>query len=139
MKTVPEIKNDLEELRFGCKLYIQNYITPVIIIWDNRRLCVTEWTEYTDFLGQTWTYTQSFSEKHIEKIIWNPIQRHHLECFMDKKYGRNWRIIGVWWQVNIQIHKESEVMIQAIDYDYRFWLNNQTEEFYKKLYLFLKK
>lgn len=66
---VPEVK----ELKFGCEVFVQNYVMSVTIIEDKRgRAYVPESEEpNTDFLGLANSLVY-FNEKHIIKILGTP-------------------------------------------------------------------
>jgi len=109
-------------LSFWCSIFIQNYITSVVIIWDNRWFTLVEWTEYTDFLWQTWTSTQTFKEKHIKKIIWHPVfiwvllEYHDKEC--DWYLMNSWEVFELfelWKNKKLPIEEQSD---DCIDYVY---------------------
>lgn len=128
--TVESVEKDVKELRLGCNVFIQNCIVSVTIIWDNRGLTLIEWAEYENFLWQLWTSTQSFQEKHITKIIWNPLSLKHLMMYCDEKGIENiwfykkeilllleWKSVWICYEITKELYEqEDKVLLDIINF-----------------------
>ena len=70
---VPEIKKDLEELRFWCE--IERY-------WNIYTLI-----EWKHFIDENWKYQKSQNNVNdfSKTIIWNPIEERHIRMYCDNK------------------------------------------------------
>lgn len=146
-KTIPEIKKDLEELKFWCRLktprgeivkfsHTIKHEAGVRTVKDTDGTTfetkTNAWTNYICIKEDGWIYQYwLFGE---DKIIWNPIEERHLRIFCEES--------------GYIMIDEYGVILDASDVDYQpevCELNNkkafseQSESFYKKLYLFLKK
>ena len=144
IKTVPEIKKDLEELKFGCEVklgvvwgwyWIDNITTRIIrrCEWLKWEVYNVEWNPYC----LVYVKHSSFPEdpSMIKEIIWNPLEERHLRMYCEKK-GILWFLwinkIELWIPWN-----ESNALWCRIDNTKSF--NDQTEEVYEKIVEFLTK
>jgi len=144
LKTVPEIKKDLEELRFWCSFKYENQ-------WDNEILTFcsiyedTWWTLTLSFLIPNKERTDeinSFSDDdliNLIKIIWNPIQYHNLEQYCVSKHIKlirqaNWVLKEISWE---SFETETSEIITNLDNIKSF--NNQEDKVYEDLFNYLTK
>ena len=71
-----EANPSIMDLKFGCRVFVQNYIMSVFILEDRRGQTHVEETQYVlDFVGFG-THAESlvqFNEKHITEILGRPI------------------------------------------------------------------
>ena len=117
IKAVPEIV----ELKFGCELFIQNYMASVNLLEDRRGRCwIPENGEpNSDFmaLGGSLTY---FDEKHIKEIIGRDItladvlrtiESEGRTGFAVYQGGQIWlggRYTMLSWNLSLPLHLQSE-------------------------------
>jgi len=132
IKAVPEIV----ELKFGCELFIQNYMASVNLLEDRRGRCwIPENGEpNSDFLalGGSLTY---FDEKHIKEIIGRDITLADVLRAIGDKYGYGrytvdetgniWEMEGwerwlpeehlIEWNLALPLHLQSEEALTFLD------------------------
>lgn len=129
LKTIPEIKDDLEELKFWTILKILD--TNEYDYWIET----PNWEEYillNDNNFIFWMELLNLEEGNFEiKIIWNPIHRHHLEWFCEE----NKIFLSLVWGNLIFNYMFKELRIKLNN---KKSLDEQTEEVYEKIYNFLK-
>ena len=126
IKAVPEIV----ELKFGCELFIQNYMASVNLLEDRRGRCwIPENGEpNSDFLalGGSLTY---FDEKHIKEIIGRDITLAdvlrampvgvYLKTMCEEArvviYDEEGETLGVeWWDLALPLHLQEERVLTLI-------------------------
>jgi len=137
LKTVPEIKESIEELKFGCNFIYEwweySYCT-FFSSWEVNttecRLPILSFDEAYKIKSESKQEIIFFNnlEKAIinrMKIIWQ-IHEWHLRMFLDKNKNKNikidtyWRFYNNIWEVEFQLNNTKDH-------------TNQSEEFYKKL------
>lgn len=135
LRTIPEIKKDLEELRFWTLLDLK---------WNPAKIIYTEW-EFAkiEFLENSFNkristlrvknlYLNEYEKENWYsnslKIIWNPIHRHHLIQY----------ILIMVFSSNVGCFKDIYGKIEIEFLSSSSSLNNQTEEVLGQIYNFLK-
>ena len=128
---VEEVKKDIMELKFWCKLkdlFLGKEDTFVCFIWNIN--CIktvnVRWPHHFDKLEP---FESRFS------ILWNPLDYHHLMMYCHKKM-KGWYVdFQVNWILNCRKWETNWVIIQLELKP----LSKQTEEVYKSILDFLKK
>lgn len=75
---VDEVKKDIMELRFWCKVY---YNWEYRIIYDYKNIA---WKIFIN-IGR-WLSEEYKDNYWIKEIIWNPIEYHHLMMYCESKW-----------------------------------------------------
>jgi len=76
LKTVKEIREDIEELQFGTYVEISNRLTR--IIWEN-----INWT-FAVRITSNWRVVSKRFDRQQFKIIWNPLEERMLRMYCEK-------------------------------------------------------
>ena len=139
LKTVPEIKENIEILRFWTILLNKAYYRIIKVFVDEPEACY--WVQviksYVDDIIMPKNYIWENWEEEFNKdfiVIWQ-VHEWHLRMFFEKKDNRycimdNW----IWWYSNSANRLISEVKI-----DNSKPYMEQSEEFFKKLNDWLEK
>jgi len=128
LKTVPEIKSDLEELRFGCKFINKYKLDEIDIIISEIR-----WWNFHSIIWWNQTHFPHISQ--IDKVIWNPLEERHLRMYCESIF-------------RLLIVSENLIYLRYMDGDgYRTYavceldntksFDNQSEEVYEKIFNYL--
>jgi hypothetical protein len=74
---VPEIKEDLMELKFWSLVVLKNYF------WEKK---INLWIDafYTEF--KVCCIDSMFTRDDVQKIIWNPVQERHLRMYFKEQF-----------------------------------------------------
>ena len=129
LKTIPSVKEDLEELRFWCVLESK-------ISWKIITYC-WETDEYKDkYIMALWKYN-IVSKKLLSryKIIWNPLEERHLRMYCDKKWIS--LIINRFSQLSY-LDNSDNLYKKICTLDNTESFDQQTEEVYEKIVEFLE-
>ena len=122
LKTIPEIKEDIEELREFCKFTLKNK---------------DGWLAVESSDGP-WVFTicwNMFPKEEINEIYWNPLEERHLRIFCKNK-GVFLTILENWL---IDWEKTNEADCNTIcKLNIYKNLDNQNEKVYEKLYYFFR-
>lgn len=122
LKTIPEIKEDLEELRFGCNVF---YNWEYHILYDYKNI----W--WKDYINIGWWLSEEMKNEYwIKEVIWNPLEERHIRIFSENKEVYIC-ITTSWYICWTDIEKPICQIDNSKSFDY------QTEEFYKELFNFL--
>ena len=129
LKTVPEIKKDIEELKWCCeveyvwafKQYWSWIYYLVEIVW-----C---WAE----LYRPWEMSFTVPEEDFE-VIWNPLEERHLRVYCT--YLNKWTYI--WIDSNWVYTLEAWFDKFIVELDNTKSFNDQTDEVYGKIVEFLE-
>ena len=131
LKTIPSVKEDLEELKFWCKIKMEEDWEIWYWRFVNTEFVWKEWDNY--FVNQTnddWSLFDGI-EWSDYTIIWNPLDYHHL---MQYCWDRNIiRDIIITKQYTTIYTKDKKY----IDLDNTKSFEQQTEEVYEKIVNFL--
>ena len=125
LKTVPEIKKDIEELKFWCILEKFDNLWNKRILWR----WYETWTFELQYHFNDWVWHNSYqiSKNLINKIIWQ-VEERHLRMFLkDKSEVRVdiniwWLIFKHWYMSNWWIYLDNSKPYME-----------QSSEFFKKL------
>jgi len=125
-KTIPEIKEDLEELI--------DLKTKVIYYPNKWKSWPYEWI-YWNLYERDDDRFYKFDITELDKIIWNPIEERHLRMYCKKnkiiyQYNNMDWILSLSWMDDVFDREFKE-------YDDTKSFDNQSEHFYKELYNFL--
>lgn len=137
-EAIIKANQDIVKLKFGCLVFIQNFITSVVLIENRDGWCDID-GQIGDMVYVGWTGrgTQCFGKKHIKEIIGRPITLADVLIAINKQGwdepGWNGLSMRPYYPESIQF--ESEGRIVAI-WNLKEPLDNQspeTIEFLKKL------
>ena len=130
LKAVPEIKEDLEELKIWCVVELDLWS------WEDTEYTITDLWEidFEDFriknLDNYW---------HIDNIIWNPIEEYHLRMYLcNKLTDLDQYIFTIYWELQ-EINTDSWEYIRTIFKLENKSFDNQSEEVYEEIFNFLTK
>ena len=122
LKTVPDIKNDLENIKFW---------TEVLLFWAKKRKIIEEYPNVNKIYVTRYNFTSSFSQEEY-KIIWNPLSEHHLRMYcQDKKIN-----IDIVWNGSVLMWGFELICITELD---NKDFDNQSEEVYEKIFNYVNK
>jgi len=116
LKTIDEIKEDLEELKFWCEFISNLNSTTFTYVFETNNRIHSMWC--------------SFNKAQIRRIIWNPLEERHLRMYCENK-----GIDDILFETNWFITERN--VICTLDNTKSF--DNQTEEVYEKIFNFLNK
>jgi hypothetical protein len=126
LKTVPKIKQDLEELRFWT---IIKYNTK--FKWkDTRNYFRYKWEWEWDNENYLPPYKMINNQAFI--IIWNELEERHLRMYCESKNIKYIQYVS--WLIELKIRWEIH---KSISMDNSKSFSNQSEDFYEKLYNYL--
>lgn len=106
LKSVPEIKKDLENIKMWTKIILNDYLWEQTVYWS-------VWPFMYRVLG----IDKDFWLKDIERVVWNPPQERHLKMFFVK----------IWPLCNLDFVKISSTINWSVDY------KDLREDFFKEL------
>ena len=134
LKTVPEIKKDLEELKFGCRV---RQVYNEKRSYKNTYIHLKEDTYCQEDEYDQWDFYDKFEDRDLrdEDIIWHPIEERHLRMYCESKYillliAWNWsfcRADHEGWYENLWFKLDNTKSF-----------NDQTEEVYTDIVEFLE-
>jgi len=123
LKSNPEVKKDMEELKFGCKIKYRDWLFDVIIKHD------TDWNRYT-FSDTIWHQV----DNNPITIIWTLSERHL------RMYCKSHQIIiDFTWLIQYlpEWSKEWEFYQTICQLDNTKDFDNQSSEVYEKIVEFI--
>ena len=126
LKTVPEVKEQMEKLKFWCKVnyLLSDWSTDIWIY------CFQLWLKM--FLTDSWLEVEN---SNILEIIWLPLQERFIRIFCKKNNIRFSIHTSYYWLDDVL--NFSAVYIEWNEYcqiDNTKDFNNQTDEVYQKIY-----
>ena len=133
LKTVPEIKESIEELKFWTILLNKDYYQIIKIFIDELEACYWVQTikKYIDDIIMPKNYAWENWEEEFNKdfqIIWQ-VEERHLRMFFEKLNPKYWLIDNWIWKFNQEAGRiETEMKL-----DNSKSYIEQSEEFFKKL------
>ena len=125
LKTVPSVKEDLEELKFWTYIRKQN--------WNTARISQTYLEDW--YVVDNLSYCITLKDYNI---IWNPLDYHHLMQYCENKKIEIHIISRTLWLFMLDkywIADEFNAVILELDNTKSF--NQQTEEVYENIVNFL--
>ena len=123
LKTNSQIKEQLEELKFGCKY---------TYYWNSLLM------DMKDLISEKSSFEQELKSWAI-KIIWNPLSEHHLRMYYHtiNKKNFNYRKLTIndYWLLRMRYKTDDNSTEIYLDNTKDF--NSQSEECYGKIFNFL--
>jgi len=129
LKTNPEVKKDMEELKFGCVIQCNDYRKTIYKIIDDENCIELNKDWYSEDITKH-NKIDVFDNNSGFKIIWT-LQERHLRMYCNSKWlffcMWNWFFIREWW-----IDRKICKIDNTKDFD------QQENEVYEAIYNFLK-
>jgi len=134
LKTVPEIKEDLEELKFWTRIEInwwKMFFKSIIIDAEHIDYWIIKYiTRHPLYYFLSWKDKEFKINKWELKIIWNPLEERHLRMYCEK--NTTWIIIRSEWDI---VNILQELFITKLDNTKSF--DNQEDKVYESLFNYL--
>lgn len=124
--TVPEIKKDLMELKFWTKISCNTEIWKLINFSKKDN-----WYNVLHSDNQKRDFKWEYNEFNKIEIIWNKLEKRHIEIYMSKQFYSMCRFYNEWLILRFWLDRIIVKLDNTKDFD------NQTEETYWEIFNFL--